>query len=91
MELNGPCYGSLARNAASYVAGTSSCVGGWSRGKGSLVDLIALQLPEFDGIDLILMGSQFAQADAETFNPALQQNFADAGAKLVESGLSRMR
>ena len=42
MEWNGPSDGSLTRNAASYVAGTSSCAGGWSREKGSPVDLIAL-------------------------------------------------
>ena len=46
---------------------------------------------ELDGIDLVVMGTQFAQAAKETFSPDLRQNLADAGAKFVEAGLSRIQ
>jgi hypothetical protein len=46
---------------------------------------------QLDGIDLIIMATQFEQAAKETFNPGLRQNFADASAKFVEASISRMQ
>lgn len=45
---------------------------------------------ELDGIDFVVMATQFEQAAKETFNPDLRQALADAGAKFVEAGLSKM-
>jgi hypothetical protein len=45
---------------------------------------------ELNGIDLMVMATQFDQAAKETFSPDLRQNLANAGAKFVEAGLSRM-
>jgi len=46
---------------------------------------------ELSGIDLVVMATQFEQAAKETFSPDLRQNLADASAKFVEAGLSKMR
>jgi len=46
---------------------------------------------ELDGIDLVVMATQFEQATKETFSPDLRQNLADASAKFVEAGLSKMQ
>lgn len=46
---------------------------------------------ELDGIDLVVMATQFEQAAKETFSPDLRQNLADASAKFVEAGLSKMQ
>jgi hypothetical protein len=46
---------------------------------------------ELNGLDLLVMGMQLDQAAKETFNPGLQQNLANAGAKFLEAGLSRMQ
>lgn len=46
---------------------------------------------EFDGMDLLVMASQFEQAAKQTFSPGLRQILADANAKLVEAGLSKMQ
>jgi len=45
---------------------------------------------ELDGIDLVVMAAQFEQAAKESFSPDLRQNLADASAKFVEAGLSKM-
>jgi hypothetical protein len=45
---------------------------------------------ELDGIDLVVMATQFDQAAKEAFSPNLRQNLADASAKFVEAGLSKM-
>lgn len=46
---------------------------------------------ELDGIDLMVMATQFEQAAKETFSPGLRQNLTDASAKFVEAGLSKMQ
>jgi hypothetical protein len=46
---------------------------------------------ELDGIDLVVMATQFEQAAQNTFSPDLRQNLADASAKFVEAGLSKMQ
>ena len=46
---------------------------------------------KLDGIDLVVMATQFEQAAKEAFSPDLRRNLADAGAKLVEAGLSKMQ
>ena len=44
-----------------------------------------------DGIDLVVMATQFEQAAKETFSSDLRQTFEDASAKLAEAGISKMR
>jgi len=46
---------------------------------------------ELDGIDLVVMATQFEQAAKETFSQDLRQNLADASAKFVKAGLSKMQ
>lgn len=46
---------------------------------------------EFDGVDLVVLATQFDQAANETFNRKLRQNLVDASAKLAEAGLSKMQ
>ena len=46
---------------------------------------------KLDGIDLVVMATQFDQAAKEAFRPELRQNLADASAKLVEAGFSKMQ
>lgn len=46
---------------------------------------------ELDGIDLLVMATQFDQASKEIFSPDLRQNLADTCAKFVQAGLSRMQ
>jgi hypothetical protein len=46
---------------------------------------------EFDGIDLVVMATQFEQAAEESFSPDLRRNLADASTRLAEAGLSRMQ
>ena len=46
---------------------------------------------ELDGIDLVVMATQFEQAAKGTFSQDLRQNLADASAKFVQAGLSRMQ
>ena len=45
---------------------------------------------ELDGIDLVVMATQFEQAAKESFSPDLRQSLVDASAKFVEAGLSKM-
>jgi hypothetical protein len=44
-----------------------------------------------DGGDLIVTGVQFARAASETFDGQLRQTFADAGAKLVHAGVTKLQ
>jgi hypothetical protein len=37
------------------------------------------------------MATQFDQAGNETFHPELRQNLADASARFMEAGLSKMQ
>jgi hypothetical protein len=46
---------------------------------------------ELSGIDLLVMAAQFHETAKETFNPSLRQNLADAGARFVEAGMSKMQ
>lgn len=46
---------------------------------------------ELDGIDLIMVGAQFDQTAKETFSPDLRRSLADASAKFVEGGLSKLQ
>ena len=46
---------------------------------------------KLDGIDLVVMATQFEQAAKEAFSLDLRRNLADASAKLVEAGLSKMQ
>ncbi len=46
---------------------------------------------ELDSIDLVVMAQQFDQAAKEAFHPELAQVLADASAKFVEAGFSKMR
>jgi hypothetical protein len=46
---------------------------------------------EIDGIDLVVMATQFEQAAKETFSSDLRQNLLDVSAKLAEAGVSKMR
>jgi hypothetical protein len=46
---------------------------------------------ELRGIDLIVMATQFHRAAKEAFSPDLSQHFADAGARFVEAGLSKLQ
>ncbi|MGZ8224081.1 MAG: hypothetical protein ACXW0H_03245, partial [Methylobacter sp.] len=46
---------------------------------------------ELEGIDLMVMATQFEQAAKETFSPDLRQNLADASAKLAEAGVLKMQ
>jgi len=45
---------------------------------------------ELNGIDLIVMATQFEQAANVTFSPGLRQNLTAASTKFVEAGLSKM-
>ncbi len=42
------------------------------------------------GLELIVMGTQFEQQALTTANDQLQQTFRDAGARLIEMGVSRL-
>jgi hypothetical protein len=42
------------------------------------------------GIDLVVLATQFEQSAKDTFSPELRRNLADASARLVEAGLSKM-
>ncbi len=46
---------------------------------------------KLDGIDLVVMATQFEQAAKETFSPDLRKNLADAGSKFAEAGLSKIQ
>jgi hypothetical protein len=46
---------------------------------------------ELDGIDLVVMATQFEQAAKETYSPDLRQNLLEVSAKLAEAGVSKMR
>ncbi len=46
---------------------------------------------DLDGIDLVVMATQFEQAAKETFSPDLRQNLADASMKFVGAGMSKMQ
>ena len=46
---------------------------------------------ELDGIDMVVMATQFEQAAKESFSPDLRRNLADVSARLAEAGLSRMQ
>lgn len=45
---------------------------------------------ELDGIDLVVIATQFEQTAKQTFSPNLRQTLNDAGAKFLETGLSRL-
>lgn len=45
---------------------------------------------ELDGIDLVVMATQFEQAAKESFSPDLRQSLVDVSAKFAEAGLSMM-
>jgi hypothetical protein len=45
---------------------------------------------ELDGIDLLVMATQFAQAATETFGAALRQHLSDASAAFVKAGIAKM-
>ena len=46
---------------------------------------------ELDGIDMMVMATQFEQAAKESFSPDLRRNLADVSTRLAEAGLSRMQ
>lgn len=46
---------------------------------------------ELNGIDLVVMATQFEQAAKEAFSPDLRRHLAHASKKLTEAGLSKMR
>lgn len=46
---------------------------------------------EFDGIDLVVMATQFEQAAKETFSQDLRQYFVNASTKLMETGMLKMQ
>ena len=46
---------------------------------------------ELDGIDMVVMATQFEQAAKESFSPDLRRNLADVSTRLAEAGLSRMQ
>jgi hypothetical protein len=46
---------------------------------------------ELDGIDLVVIATQFEQAAKEAFSPNLRQHLANASARFVEAGLSMMQ
>jgi hypothetical protein len=46
---------------------------------------------ELNAVDLVVMASQFHQAAKRTHSPELRQQLANAGAKFVEAGLSKIR
>ncbi len=46
---------------------------------------------ELNGLDLLVMATQFDQAANETYSPELRQSLVDASAKLAEAGLSKMQ
>jgi hypothetical protein len=46
---------------------------------------------ELDGIDLMVMSTQFELAAKETFSQDLRRSLADAGAKFAEAGLARIQ
>jgi hypothetical protein len=46
---------------------------------------------ELDGIDLMIMATQFEQAAKETFSPNLRRSLVEAGAKFAEAGLSKIQ
>lgn len=43
-----------------------------------------------DAVELVVMGAQFERAAARTENEQLKHDFTEAGARLIEAGLSRM-
>ena len=45
---------------------------------------------ELSGLDLIVVGAQFAQSSKETFDSSLQGQFQKAGAQFTEAGMARM-
>lgn len=45
---------------------------------------------QLDGIDLVVMATQFEQAAQESFSPGLRQNLADASAKFAAAGMSNL-
>src|SRR5688572_4467482 len=46
---------------------------------------------ELDGIDLMVMATQFEDAAREAFNPHVRQNLAEVSAKLAEAGCSKVQ
>lgn len=46
---------------------------------------------ELDGVDLLMLATEFDQAAKGAFSPALRQGLADASAKFAQTGLSRMQ
>ena len=46
---------------------------------------------ELDGIDLVVMATQFDQAAKGTFSPVMRRSLTDASMRFVEAGLSKMQ
>jgi hypothetical protein len=46
---------------------------------------------DLDGIDLLVIATQFEQASKEMFSPGLRQNLAEVSAKFVEAGVAKMQ
>jgi hypothetical protein len=46
---------------------------------------------ELNGIDVMVMATQFERAAKETFSPDLRHNLTDVSAKFVEAGLAKMQ
>lgn len=46
---------------------------------------------ELDGVDLIVMATQFEQASKEAFSPELRQHFQTAGRRFASAGVSRIQ
>jgi len=44
-----------------------------------------------NGIDLVVMATQFEQGSKETFSPDLRKNLANASAKFLEAGFSKLQ
>jgi hypothetical protein len=45
---------------------------------------------QLDGVDLVVIATQFEQAARESFNPDLRRHFAGVSAQFVEAGVSRI-
>jgi hypothetical protein len=46
---------------------------------------------ELDGLDLLVLATQFDHAAKETYSPDLRKHLANAGTRFVEAGMSRMQ
>jgi hypothetical protein len=46
---------------------------------------------ELEGLDLLVLATQFDQAANETYSPEVRQHLANAGAKFLEAGVARVQ